>query len=61
MVSTLSSSKRSRTIVNAVVLPIPAFAVEDIPRSPKFLRPLVWTRLLTGVLNSLHSIGLLTV
>ena len=41
MVSTLSSSKRSRTIVNAVVLPIPAFAVEDIPRSPKFLRPLV--------------------
>ena len=61
IVSTLSSSIKSRAITKLSELPTPMFAVDTIPTSAKFLRPLVWTRLLTGVFNSLHSIGLLIV
>ena len=38
-----------------------AFAVDVIPVSAKFLRPLVWSRLLIGVFEFWYVIGLFTV
>ena len=39
----------------------PKFVVDVIPVSAKFFNPLVWSKLLTGVLNSWYVIGLFTV
>ena len=62
IVSTLFSSIISWSIVVAFTdLEISEFAVDVIPVSAKFFNPLVWTKLLTGVLRSWYVIGLFIV
>ena len=61
MVSTLFSLIISTTTVDPSVDPIPDLAEEITSVSEKFLRPLVWTKEFTGVINSSYWIGLLIV